>query len=330
MTTEQTTHSIDTSALYALTEAERLDARDIARANVIRRYGDRPQRADFEQHTDRQYPVYVTTIVTLVMVLLLVAAFIPSALRLWRIAHDTFAQTVTDSASKTAVGWAFILLAESGQIGFTLAAGVLAIERKSERRMLYAAALISTAIALVGNVQLALGHRWLTGTISDPFATLEAAAPPVLVILAATVLKHLMLDDIARKHSNERAYQIALAEWQALTAEPEESPHWQGVYASALKTKLIAVNASGRGKSEREAIMQSMTNADWRRLVWHEMQADQWFELPADSAQDAHSAAMQIAGGNYASPLSDTPSGAILQPVTALHSNGNGATNGKH
>jgi len=314
--------STDTSVLYALTEAERLDARDIARQNVIRRYGDKPQRADFEQHTDRQYPAYVVRIVTAIMVLLLVAAFIPSALRLWRIAHDTFAQTVTDSASKTAVGWAFILLAESGQIGFTLAAGVLAIERRSERRMLYIAALISTLIALVGNVQLALGHRWLTGTLSDPFATLEAAAPPVLVILAATVLKHLMLDDIARRHANERAYQTALAEWQALTAEPEESPHWQSVYANALRTKLIEVNSSGRGKSEREAVMQQMGRADWRRLVMHELQADDWFEMAADSAPAMN-------GGSGTHPLPEAPAGAILEPMTA-HSNGNGNhSNGK-
>jgi len=313
------------SALYSLTEADRLEARDIARQNVIRRAGHKPERRQFEHHAASQYPRYVVTLVTLIMLALLVAAFVPSAMRLYRIASDTFGHAINSGGAKQAAGLAFILLAESGQIGFTLAAGVLAIERVSERRLLYSAAIISTLIALVGNVELALGASWWH-VVVQPFATLEAIAPPVLVIIAATVLKHLMLESVRQRHANERAYQQALADWQAATADPEASPHWRSAYTNALRQKLVEVNSRGRGKSERQAIMQHMTLADWRALVMRELQADNWFDAPESESvthQDALQAVLSTGGGKTAVPLAEAPAGAILM-------SGNGHGGGRH
>jgi len=314
MNAQTNTQTADTNTLYGLTEAERLDARDIARQNVIRRAGHKPERRQFDHHAASQYPRYVVSLVTMIMLALLVAAFVPSAMRLYRIASDTFGHAINSERAKQAAGLAFILLAESGQIGFTLAAGVLAIERVSERRLLYSAAIISTLIAVVGNVELALGASWWH-VIDQPFATLEAIAPPVLVIIAATVLKHLMLESVRQRHANERAYQQALADWQAATADPEASPHWRAAYANALKQKLIEVNSRGRGKSDRLAIMQHMTNADWRALVMRELRADQWFDAPESESvghQDVPQAVFSAHGGNGSRPLSEPLPGAIL------------------
>lgn len=309
--------------LLELSEADRLDARQIARDNVIRRYGQRPTRANYADHADRAYPRYIVRTVTALILVVLAAFFALSAMRLYTIGSTTFADRISDRPAVMIAGVAVVVGSESGALVFALAAGVLAKTRR-ERRLLWGLAFASTAIALVGNVQFALGGGWRSMLLSDPFAVIEAVLPPVVVLGGALVIERLWLDDVARHHANETAYKQALAEWQALTADPEASPHWRQAYATALRDKLRDVNGSGRGKTEREAIMSQLTTADWRALVWHELQADQWWHEP-DAPQDAHHEPATADGGNHARPLADTPALAGMGSP-----NGNGHRNGNH
>src|SRR5690606_22934875 len=128
---------------------------------------------------------------------------------------------------------------------------------------------ISTILALTGNIQTALpGHT------SSPFAWLESVAPPLLVLATAYVLKEQVLESIEQRHADERAFQIALAEWQAATAAPEDHPQWSQFYANALRDALLKANAR-----RREALGE-MTIDDWRAAVYRETQADLWYEDP--------------------------------------------------
>ena len=77
------------------------------------------------------------------------------------------------------------------------------------------------------------------------------------------------------RHANERAYQEAVNLWQQATADPESHPHWMQFYANALRDAIRKAN-----NRRKDAIM-SLTTADWRALVYRELQADDWYAQPA-------------------------------------------------
>ena len=151
---------------------------------------------------------------------------------------------------------------------FSLALATLGTS-KGARRLLYTSMGIATAIALVGNVQVAL-----PGHIESPFAWLEAIAPPLLVLSTAYVLKEQMLEAIEQRHANERAYQEAINDWQRAAVNPEAHPRWMQFYANALRDALRKAN------SRRRETVEALTHGDWRALVYRELQADNWYEIP--------------------------------------------------
>ena len=234
----------------------------------MRAVGERPLREAFDRHTASRYPPSVTKLINALCIILLLAAFTPSAIRLFVIGSETFGAAVPDNLAMVAVGVATVLTAEIGQVVFSLALATMGTTA-SARRLLYASMGIATAIALVGNVQVAL-----PGHMDSPFAWLEAIAPPLLVLSTAYVLKEQLLDSIKMRHANERAYQEAVNEWQRATINPEAHPLWMQFYANALRDALRKANSR-----RREALM-SLTTGDWRALVYRELQADNWYTVP--------------------------------------------------
>ena len=262
------------TGLRRLTESDRLDAADIAKRNVIRAMGDKPLRREFDDFTASQYPGWVSLLIMVLCILALVAAFVPSAIRLYQIGSQTFGYSISHTTSKSAVGISTVILAETAVVLFSLALAVIQ-PSKSSRRLLFGSMGIASAIALVGNAQIALPGHW-----RNPFAYLEALAPPVLVLSVSWVLKEQLLYAVARRHANEQAYQTAVADWSAATSEPERSPRWPGSYANALRQVLMDVNGRGTGAMRRRELMAALTAEDWRALVYREMQADEWYHDP--------------------------------------------------
>ncbi len=251
-----------------LTQEERQLARSAAQEAVQREIGDRPNRDYFNHHAARRYPPGVTKLINVLCIVLLLAAFTPSAIRLYVIGSETFGAAVPYELAMVAVGIATVLTAEIGQVVFSLALATLGTS-KGARRLLYTSMGIATAIALVGNVQVAL-----PGHIESPFAWLEAIAPPLLVLSTAYVLKEQMLESIEMRHANERAYQEAVNEWQRSAINPEAHPRWMQFYANAIRDALR------KGNSRRCEAVEALTNGDWRALVYRELQADNWYETP--------------------------------------------------
>jgi hypothetical protein len=157
--------------LRPLTQEQRQDARQDAREAVLRAIGSRPTREHFAGETISRYPAAVTRLITFLCLVLLLAAFTPSAIRLYVIGSRTFGQAVPNETAKNAVGLATVLSAEIGQVVFSLALATLGTS-PSARRLLYASMGITTAVSLVGNIQLGL-----LGYAGSPFAWLEAMAP---------------------------------------------------------------------------------------------------------------------------------------------------------
>ena len=300
--------------LQPLTEADRLDARDQAKRNVIRRAGEKPRRAEFQQHTTGKYTPVVTFSITGIMFALLIGAFAVSAMRLFHIGSGTFFETIQHGRAASVAGGAIVLMSEAGAVGFTLFAGLLGREKRREKAILYGAAMASVLLALVGNVQLALGAEWRGAITADPFAFLEAVLPSAVVLVAAYVLKHFLLDGMEQRQANERAYKEALAEWQARTADPESDPNWRAAYATSIREKLMQTNAKGRGRDERLEVMRGLAPEDWRELVMREIQADQWWHEPAAISQ---SSAAHAPAGVVISPLQCPTSPPAMLPAQA-------------
>jgi len=284
-----------------LTPEERQLARSAAQEAVQREIGDRPNREYFNHHATRRYPPGVTKLINVLCIVLLLAAFTPSAIRLYVIGSETFGAAVPYELAMVAVGIATVLTAEIGQVVFSLALATLGTS-KGARRLLYSSMGIATAIALVGNVQVAL-----PGHIESPFAWLEAIAPPLLVLSTAYVLKEQMLESIEMRHANERAYQEAVNEWQRSAINPEAHPRWMQFYANEIRDALR------KGNSRRREAVEALTNGDWRSLVYRELQADNWYETPEAPA---------------APVLAESPNeGSVVEmvPPLAVSVNGNGS-----
>jgi hypothetical protein len=140
-----------TPSIRPLTQEQRQAARKAAHDAVIRAVGSRPSREQFTYTTISKYPPAITRLISSLCLILLLAAFTPSAIRLYVIGSQTFGQAVSSRAAMTAVGLATVLSAEVGQVVFSLALATLGASRSS-RRLLYTSMAISTILSLLGNV----------------------------------------------------------------------------------------------------------------------------------------------------------------------------------
>ena len=121
--------------LRPLNQEQRQDARHAAHDAVIRAVGARPERGQFMHHATSKYPPTVTRLISFLCIVLLLAAFTPSAIRLYVIGSQTFGQAVSSSVAMTAVGLATVLSAEVGQVVFSLALATLGTSGSSRRSM---------------------------------------------------------------------------------------------------------------------------------------------------------------------------------------------------
>lgn len=255
-----------------LSDEQRIEAKQRAVAIVQKENGDAPSRDKFQNITVAKYPAWVNHLIIVLCAFVLIAAFVPSAIRLYAIGSQTFAQAIDDQASAMAAGLAVVIMAETAQILFSLAAAVLATTTPTSRRLLYASMAAATILALVGNAQVSLPGHW-----TNPFAYLEALLPPLLVLSTAYVLKEQMLHAIEQRHANERAYQEAYNAWANANGKPEAHPRYMSALANALRDALRESNAKGSGATVRRELMATFTNEHWKALVIRELSADEWY-----------------------------------------------------
>lgn len=267
-----------------LSDEQRIEARNHARAIVIKDAGDTPDRNAFNNHAQSKYPAWMSRLIIGLCLLVLAAAFAPSAIRLYNIGSTTFAAAIQDGPSATAAGLSIVLMAEAAQVLFSLAAAVMDTS-KTAKRLLYLSMAGATILALVGN-----GQTSLPGHLDNPFAWLEALMPPLLVLSTAYILKEQMLSAIGQRHASEVAYQTELAAWKVATSSPERHPRYMSALANALKQMLIEENSRGTGAARRIEMMKLLEKPHWIQLVRREIESEQWYasegsnelpELPA-------------------------------------------------
>jgi hypothetical protein len=255
-----------------LSQEERLAARNRAIETVKEFAGAMPNRDHFKHSQQSEYPAWLRGLIVGLALVVLLTAFILSAMRLYDIGHRTFAVSINHDLSATVAGAAIVTLAEAASVLFTLAYSVLG--KTPVQRQILAASVVGTAcLALSGNFYVALYGHPLTA-----FTVLEAMLPPLLTLSTAYVLKALMLDEIAARHADELAYQGELAQWRLATSNPDQHSDYPQIYANELWDALLKAN------NRKEAVKGWLLSLDSRgktRLVQAEMLADSWLDQQA-------------------------------------------------
>ena len=255
-------------ALRPLSDEERIEAREMARENVIRAIGKRPSREQYKDANIGEYPAWVNVAGGILLTVVLFAAATVSAFRLYAAGKEHFLESIPDPDRAMLVGVATFLLAEFMVLSAALSARVFF--RGKEQLLLLPPIAVGLAVALAGN--------WTITRPDTLWGWLDTVAPPIALLSVAIIGEKLILQAVKRRHENERAYQQALAEWKAATANPEQSPRWRAAYANALRDKLREANSRGPGRTARMEVMQAMSLAEWRQLVAREMAAEDWFD----------------------------------------------------
>jgi hypothetical protein len=289
----------DISNLKMLTIEQRNAARERARQAVLGSLGNPPSREAYLGVSISQYPKAVNRLVLLGMVVVFVAAALPSFFRLYEAGRDHFLRGNGDVVQASIVGVATFLLAEFLVIVSTLTMRVY-FSGRGQLVMVIPVAL-GVGMALVGN--------WHVAQPSDLFGWLETLTPPLAVLFMALIGERLILDAIHQRQANEKAYQEAAAAYQVAQVAPERHSNWQSVYATVLRDELIRVNRTAAAK----ALIPVMTTGDWKAAVRREMAAENWFESSIDVPMGAVADEVQP----IASPFVEPTAARMLNLATA-------------
>lgn len=284
-----------------LTYEQRMTAQSEARKRIA---GDEPvfvepHVEDFANVVRARYAPEVVRAINIFANIVMVAAFIPSALRIFSAGFELSTVSFgTESFALIAsglIGVCSVMLAEAGMIAFTLSMAIT--EDRAQRNVQAMAAITCALIAFVGNIHVVMRHEV---SIHYVFTWLEALAPPALVLVAANVRKTQILHANELRHAAQQAYEIERAERKARYEEAVadhkrayesaiENTEWSNVYANTLRETIWNTT---RGAKREE--LRVYTAPQWRDLVLREMRADGWMKDAEAQAQIEAPIAVQL------------------------------------
>jgi hypothetical protein len=293
--------------LSALTDIQRLEARQRALDVVIRSHGERPSPEQLTRDDITEYPAWLNKIVLSLLIVVGISAFATSFFRLFTIGRDNFLMTINDHWQGVIVVVAVVLMAEFLTMVSGLSREILLPYGK--RWIMFFPMLLGVVIALVGN--------WTVASPHDLFSVLEAVSPPIVVLIVAMLGERLIIQTVKQRHELRRQYQRAINDWKRITANPDKSPMFRNAYANALRETIIDTNSKGAGSTRRKELMSALDRHSWSVLVQREIQSEQWFtDEPLIVPAVTVSAAV-----NPENPI---------QPLPAIINTGNGHSNGKN
>ena len=301
------------NTLRELTDDERLDAKDTARAVILREIGDKPTRDQFAGMTLSEYPQKVTRLVAFLMAVVFIAAALPSMFRLYDAGREAHFNITSNLMQARIVGASTFVLAEFLIITSTLAVSIFA--RQWWQRALFGLAiLIGLAVAFVGN--------WQEVQPDTLFKWLETIAPPLTVVVMSFVGERLLMESIKQGHEDNLAYETALQQWQESTQAIEHHSRWQVTYGSALVTAIKHANKSKTGRAKIDTFMSEMSRRAWANAVPREfaIEAGEWLQDTSETAPTP------LESTGEAIP-DDTPFGRTV-PVQVAPVNGQMTVNG--
>lgn len=280
--------------INALTQAQLDAAYEQARTRIAGPQPEpqaEPDKRAFLAQAISRYPRWLSILIYSLCALMLVVAFLPSAMRLYHIGQATVGQTFTDNASVVVAAICIVLMAEVGQIIFSLALAVTVV--RWQVVALIVGAFICTLIALTGNAAAVYGSASLINPDDPPptpagevFKFLETFAPPILVLITAQILKTQLLHAIQDKYAAEqqhaerveamrRQYAEAEKQWREAVASAHLTSDWDRTLAVAIFDALRSANAGSK------AIIRELSSEERRWLVTRERSGAEWWDASA-------------------------------------------------
>ena len=119
--------------IQPLTQQQRLDARKKAIKVIEALAGEKPERSQFKNTTFSKYPHWITGIVVVLSLVVLLTAFLLSAMRLYYIGYETFYETLEHDLMSSVAGFAIVSLSEAAAVLFTIALSVIGQTRTQKR-----------------------------------------------------------------------------------------------------------------------------------------------------------------------------------------------------
>ena len=263
--------------INALTRSERANAYDQAKRSIV---GSPPDREAFLRSTFTRFPPETQKHINFITNIVLLGAFVPSALRIF-IAGSTSVYALTTpteqwqiaafAAYALVVGLGSVMIAEAGQIAFTLASS--ASDNVGHQRSLTIASWLCTAFALVANVSIVKPHTH-TATQDVPayvFAWAETLLPPILALIAANVRKSQVVNAIADRYAAEQSYLAANVGWENAYNNADVDRSFGRALANALRDQIVNANRQSKAR------LRSLATQDWLALVDRERNAEEWY-----------------------------------------------------
>lgn len=238
----------------------RAQAIQLARERIA---GKKPNRAEYDQR-ERRYPTWLTWSLNAGGVLLLLFVFVPSAIRVYHAGYSVGGQAISDEASRVAFGICAVMMAEIGQILFSVMAAKTLT--RWQTHAFNFGALVCTLFALGGNAWVSGNHAF-----SNMFAFLETFAPPVLTLITAYVFKQQILDALGGRTEADNRFNSDLAAWEELFDKAHLQSDWRRIAANALRD---AINVA---EKRRPKFMAGVTREQWQALIDREWDAENWY-----------------------------------------------------
>jgi hypothetical protein len=243
-----------------LTDAQRIQAMQTARRNLVQQYAQKPVRTDFHDWTVSRFPRWFVLGLSVLLLVVVLSAGLISGFRLYYAGHDYFLRSIDNPRMAEIVGYATPLAAELLVILAAMAGRVYLIGRS--RWLTLLPMTVGMAVAFVGN--------W---TITQPTTTwgwVETLFPPFAVLSVAFMAEVTFVPELERRRANEHAYRVARDAYDRLVANPETHDKWRSVHALALWDMWRRIYPD----HDPDAIA-----IDYRRdIVLREMAAASWFE----------------------------------------------------
>ncbi len=193
-----------------------------------------PRLEDYEHIRHDRWGPKAFLFMVCVMVLMFIVGFVPSAMRVYKVASETFYSGIENRTQSIVAGAAFVIMAEIATIAFVISARL--IEKADLRKSLYTMAVLAALAAIIGNLQVALEYNenavldWLkvffVSILYRPFTAMEAVLPPTFTLFGGLLLGELVLGHIETRRARLLAYQRDVDRWHKAMLEIENTPEF--------------------------------------------------------------------------------------------------------